>query len=504
MNKKVLLMILDGWGKSSDPNACAITKAKTPYIDSLYKKYPNASLKTDGEEVGLPEGQMGNSEVGHLNLGAGRVVSQELSKINMSIKNNELRNNKTIKEAFEYANANNQKVHFIGLVSNGGVHSHMNHLFELIQISNKFNCKSFVHAFTDGRDVNHKSAINDIKKLEKFISNKNCEVASVIGRYYSMDRDNRWERIKLAYDLIVRGHGKKVKNINIAIQQSYDEGVTDEFIKPLVKVDENDEMIGDLKKGDVVLFFNFRTDRGRQLTKCMTEEKFDEFTTKEDKYHFVTMTNYDKSLSGIHTIFENENLKNTLGEVLEKNNKTQLRIAETEKYPHVTFFFSGGKEIAFKKEKRILKNSPKVATYDLKPEMSAFEITDALVDEIDSSKNDFICLNYANGDMVGHTGDFNAAIKACEAIDTCVKTTVESCLKNNYTVILISDHGNCDKMINEDGSPNTAHTKNLVPIILINSVYKTVSNGILANIAPTILKIMGIEIPKEMNVKPLV
>ena len=504
MNKKVLLMILDGWGKSSDLNACAITKAKTPYIDSLYKKYPNASLKTDGEEVGLPEGQMGNSEVGHLNLGAGRVVSQELSKINMSIKNNELRNNKTIKEAFEYANANNQKVHFIGLVSNGGVHSHMNHLFELIQISNKFNCKSFVHAFTDGRDVNNKSAINDIKKLEKFISNKNCEVASVIGRYYSMDRDNRWERIKLAYDLIVRGHGKKVKNINIAIQQSYDEGVTDEFIKPLVKVDENDEMIGDLKKGDVVLFFNFRTDRGRQLTKCMTQEKFDEFSTEEDKYHFVTMTNYDKSLSGIHTIFKNENLKNTLGEVLEKNNKTQLRIAETEKYPHVTFFFSGGKEIAFKKEKRILKNSPKVATYDLKPEMSAFEITDALVDEIDLGKNDFICLNYANGDMVGHTGDFNAAIKACEAIDTCVKTTVESCLKNNYTVILISDHGNCDKMINEDGSPNTAHTKNLVPIILINSVYKTVSNGILANIAPTILKIMGIEIPKEMNVKPLV
>ena len=504
MNKKVLLMILDGWGKSSDPNACAITKAKTPYIDSLYKKYPNASLKTDGEEVGLPEGQMGNSEVGHLNLGAGRVVYQELSRINMSIKNNELRNNKTIKEAFEYANANNQKVHFIGLVSNGGVHSHMNHLFELIQISNKFNCKSFIHAFTDGRDVNHKSAINDIEKIKQFIYNKNCEVASVIGRYYSMDRDNRWERTKLAYDLIVRGQGKKVKNIKIAIQESYDEGITDEFIKPLVKVDKNDKMIGDIKKGDVVLFFNFRTDRGRQLTKCMTQEKFDEFTTEEDKYYFVTMTNYDKSLGGIHTIFENENLKNTLGEVLEKNNKTQLRIAETEKYPHITFFFSGGKEIAFKKEKRILINSPKVATYDLKPEMSAFKVTDALVDEIDQGENDFICLNYANGDMVGHTGDFNAAIKACEAIDKCVESTVESCLKNNYTVILISDHGNCDKMINEDGSPNTAHTKNLVPIVLINSAYKSISNGILANIAPTILKIMGIEIPNEMNVKPLV
>jgi 2,3-bisphosphoglycerate-independent phosphoglycerate mutase len=504
MNKKVLLMILDGWGKSSDPNASAIAKAKTPYVDSLYKKYPNASLKTDGEEVGLPKGQMGNSEVGHLNLGAGRIVYQELSKINMSIKNNELYNNQTIKEAFAYANSNNQKVHFIGLVSNGGVHSHMNHLFELIQISNEFKCKSFVHAFTDGRDVNPKSAINDIKKLEKFISNKNCEVASVIGRYYSMDRDNRWERIKLAYDLIVRGYGKKVKNIEIGIQQSYDEGITDEFIKPLVKVDENDESIGDIKKGDVVLFFNFRTDRGRQLTKCMTRETFDEFTTKEDKYHFVTMTNYDKSLSGIHIIFENENLKNTLGEVLERNNKTQLRIAETEKYPHVTFFFSGGKEIAFKKEKRILKNSPKVATYDLKPEMSAFEITDALVDEIDLGKNDFICLNYANGDMVGHTGDFNAAIKACEVIDKCVKKAVESCLNNNYTVVLISDHGNCEKMINQDGSPNTAHTKNLVPIILINSTYKSVSNGILANIAPTILKIMGIEIPKEMNVKPLV
>lgn len=504
MNKKVLLMILDGWGKSSNPNTSAIVKAKTTYIDSLYEKYPNASLKTDGKEVGLPEGQMGNSEVGHLNLGAGRIVFQELSKINMSIKNNELRNNKTIKQAFEYANNNDKKVHFIGLVSNGGVHSHMNHLFELIQISNEFNCKSFVHTFTDGRDVDPKSSINDIKKLEEFISDKNCEVASVIGRYYSMDRDNRWERIKFAYDLIVRGHGKKVKHIDIAIQQSYDEGITDEFIKPLVKVDKNDEAIGNIKKGDVVLFFNFRTDRGRQLTKCMTQEKFDEFTTEEDKYHFVTMTNYDKSLSGIHIIFENENLKNTLGEVLERNNKTQLRIAETEKYPHVTFFFSGGKEIAFKKEKRILKKSPKVATYDLKPEMSAFEITDALVDEIDLGKNDFICLNYANGDMVGHTGDFNAAIKACEAIDKCVKSVVESCLKNNYTVILISDHGNCDKMINEDGSPNTAHTKNLVPIILINSAYKSVSNGILANIAPTILKIMGIEIPKEMNVKPLV
>ena len=504
MNKKVLLMILDGWGKSSDTNACAITKAKTPYIDSLYEKHPNASLKTDGEEVGLPQGQMGNSEVGHLNLGAGRIVYQELSKINMSIKNNELRNNKTVKKAFEYANRNNQKVHFIGLVSNGGVHSHMNHLFELIQISNEFKCKSFIHAFTDGRDVDPKSAVNDIKKLQKYISNKNCEVASIIGRYYSMDRDNRWERIKLAYDLIVGGHGKKVENIDIAIQQSYDEGITDEFIKPIVKVDKNDEAIGDIKKGDVVLFFNFRTDRGRQLTKCMTQEKFDEFTTKEDKYHFVTMTNYDKSFSGTHIIFENENLKNTLGEVLERNNKTQLRIAETEKYPHVTFFFSGGKEIAFKKEKRILINSPKVATYDLKPEMSAFEVTDALVDEIKRDKNDFICLNYANGDMVGHTGDFNAAIKACEVIDKCVKSTVESCLKNNYTVILISDHGNCDKMINEDGSPNTAHTKNLVPIILINSAYKSITNGILANIAPTILKIMGIEIPKEMNVKPIV
>tara|TARA_S200000501_G_scaffold39447_1_gene32237 strand:+ start:3217 stop:4221 length:1005 start_codon:yes stop_codon:yes gene_type:complete len=331
MNKKVLLMILDGWGKSSNPNACAIEKAKTPYIDSLYKKYPNASLKTDGEEVGLPGGQMGNSEVGHLNLGAGRIVYQELSKINMSIKKNELPNNKTIKEAFEYANNNDKKVHFIGLVSNGGVHSHMNHLFELIQISNEFKCKSFVHAFTDGRDVNPKSAINDIKKLEKFISNKNCELASVIGRYYSMDRDNRWERIKLAYDLIIRGQGKKVKNIEIAIQQSYDEEITDEFIKPLVKVDKYDVAIGNIKKGDVVLFFNFRTDRGRQLTKSMTQEKFDEFTTEKEKYHFVTMTNYDKSLSGIHFIFENKNLKNTLGEVLERNNKTQLRIAETEK-----------------------------------------------------------------------------------------------------------------------------------------------------------------------------
>ena len=501
---RVLLMILDGWGKSKNPKTSAIDNADTQFIDSLYEKYPNANLKTDGIEVGLPDGQMGNSEVGHLNLGAGRIVYQELSRINMSIEDGSFKSKKVLTDAFEYAERTKKNVHLMGLISSGGVHSHYDHLYELINISEIYNSKVFIHGFTDGRDVDPKSSINDLKNLEKFTQDKNCELASIIGRYYSMDRDNRWERTKLAYDLICKGKGKKVSSFVDEIKSSYNNNCTDEFLMPMIKTDSNNNPIGVVSEGDVIIFFNFRTDRGRQLTRVMTQSDFNEFETNNERYHFVTMTNYDSSFKGINVVFQNKDLRNTLGEVLEKNNKTQLRIAETEKYPHVTFFFSGGREKPFNFEKRILKDSPKVATYDMKPEMSAFEITEELILEIENKTNDFICLNYANGDMVGHTGSFEAAVKACETIDKCVKKVITSCIKSDYTVLLISDHGNCDMMLNEDGSPNTAHTKNLVPLILINSEYKSISDGILADIAPTILKIMNIEIPSEMTQNPLV
>ena len=501
---RVLLMILDGWGKSKNPKTSAIDNADTQFIDSLYEKYPNANLKTDGIEVGLPEGQMGNSEVGHLNLGAGRIVYQELSRINMSIEDGSFKSKKVLTDAFEYAERTEKNVHLMGLISSGGVHSHYDHLYELINISEIYNSKVFIHGFTDGRDVDPKSSINDLKNLEKYIQDKNCELASIIGRYYSMDRDNRWERTKLAYDLICRGKGQKVSSFIDEIKSSYNNNCTDEFLMPMIKTDSNNNPIGVVSEGDVIIYFNFRTDRGRQLTRVMTQSDFNEFETNNEKYHFVTMTNYDSSFKGINVVFQNKDLRNTLGEVLEKNNKTQLRIAETEKYPHVTFFFSGGREKPFNFERRILKDSPKVATYDMKPEMSAYEITEELILEIENKTNDFICLNYANGDMVGHTGSFEAAVKACETIDKCVEKVITSCIKTNYTVLLISDHGNCDMMMNEDGSPNTAHTKNLVPLILINSEYKSISDGILADIAPTILKIMNIKIPSEMTQNPLV
>ena len=501
---RVLLMILDGWGKSKNPKTSAIDNADTQFIDSLYEKYPNANLKTDGIEVGLPDGQMGNSEVGHLNLGAGRIVYQELSRINMSIEDGSFKSKKVLTDAFEYAERTEKNVHLMGLISSGGVHSHYDHLYELINISEIYNSKVFIHGFTDGRDVDPKSSINDLKNLEKYIQDKNCELASIIGRYYSMDRDNRWERTKLAYDLICKGKGQKVSSFIDEIKSSYNNNCTDEFLMPMIKTDSNNNPIGVVSEGDVIIYFNFRTDRGRQLTRVMTQSDFNEFETNNEKYHFVTMTNYDSSFKGINVVFQNKDLRNTLGEVLEKNNKTQLRIAETEKYPHVTFFFSGGREKPFNFERRILKDSPKVATYDMKPEMSAYEITEELILEIENKTNDFICLNYANGDMVGHTGSFEAAVKACETIDKCVKKVITSCIKSDYTVLLISDHGNCDMMLNEDGSPNTAHTKNLVPLILINSEYKSISDGILADIAPTILKIMNIEIPSEMTQNPLV
>ena len=500
MNKKVILMILDGWGKSPDPKVSAIDNARTPFIDSLYTKYPNASLRTDGLHVGLPEGQMGNSEVGHMNLGAGRIVYQDLVKVNLAVKNNTLQNEPMLIEAFTYARTHNKSVHFLGLVSDGGVHSHINHLFGLIDAANKFGLENtFIHAFTDGRDVDPKSGYGFITDLEKHIENTPTQLASVTGRYYAMDRDNRWERIKLAYDALVYGKGEPSNNIPKSIHKSYENDITDEFIRPIIKVDNNNKPIAPISEGDVVVFFNFRTDRGRQLTQALTQEDFHEYNMHQLNLHYVTLTNYDETFKGINVVFKKDNLKETLGEVLEKHHKKQIRIAETEKYPHVTFFFSGGREAPFIGEQRILCNSPKVATYDLKPEMSAFELKDALIPELEKSDVDYVCLNFANGDMVGHTGVMEAAIKACEAVDKCVEEVVNSALKNNYTTLLIADHGNCETMINQDGSPNTAHTTNPVPIILIDKDLKNIKDGILGDIAPTILDLIGIEKPKAMT-----
>ena len=504
MGKKVLLMILDGWGNSPDPAVSAIDNAKTDYIDNLHKNYPYATLRTDGLHVGLPEGQMGNSEVGHMNLGAGRIVFQDLAKINMSIKRNDFKNEKVLVDTFKFAQKNNKKIHFLGLISDGGVHSHTDHLKALIDVAKNYNVESYIHGFTDGRDVDPKSGAKYISDLENYIKDSPTKIASITGRYYAMDRDNRWERIKLAYDALVHGKGDITSDIISTIKNNYKNGCTDEFIKPLINVDSNDNPLATINSDDIVLFFNFRTDRGRELTKVLSQEDNIEFNMKKMNLHFVTMTNYDDSFSNIKVIFNKSNINDTLGEILERNNKKQLRITETEKYPHVTFFFSGGREDKFIGESRILKDSPKVATYDLKPEMSAFEITDSLLEELDLGSQDFICLNYANGDMVGHTGSMKAAIKACEAVDKCVERVVESALKNNYTTILIADHGNCETMINPDGSPNTAHTTNPVPVILIDKKIKKIKNGILGDIAPTILKLMGIDKPTAMTQESLV
>jgi 2,3-bisphosphoglycerate-independent phosphoglycerate mutase len=504
MNKKVILMILDGWGNSPDPKVSAIDNADTNFIDSLYKKYPFSNLRTDGLHVGLPDGQMGNSEVGHMNLGAGRIVYQDLAKINISIEQNKFKKEKVIEETFEFAKNNNKNIHFLGLISDGGVHSHINHLKALIDIAKDYNIESYIHGFTDGRDVDPKSGSEYISDLNEYVKNSPVQIASITGRYYAMDRDNRWERIKLAYDALVNAEGEKSSNLISSIENNYANGCTDEFIKPIIKVDSNNQPISRIKNDDVVIFFNFRTDRGRELTKVLSQEDNLEFNMKKLNLHYVTMTNYDNTFSNINVVFNKSNLDNTLGEILEKNNKNQLRISETEKYPHVTFFFSGGRENIFKGESRILKNSPKVATYDLKPEMSAYEITDSLVKEINLGTHDFICLNFANGDMVGHTGSMKAAIKACESVDKCVEAVIKSANKNNYTTILIADHGNCETMINPDGTPNTAHTTNPVPIILVDNDLKNIKNGILGDIAPTILKLMGIEKPKEMTQESLI
>ncbi len=500
MNKKVILMILDGWGKSPDPKVSAIDNANIPFINGLYQKYPNALLRTDGLNVGLPEGQMGNSEVGHMNLGAGRIVYQDLAKINLAVEHKTLSAEPVLVEAFQYAKDKQVNVHFLGLVSDGGVHSHTSHLRGLIDASMEFGLKKvFIHAFTDGRDVDPKSGASYIEQLEKHIANTSTKIATVIGRYYAMDRDKRWERVKKAYDLLVNGIGTQTQNITQSIIESYQKNITDEFLEPIVAVDSNQEPIATIQENDVVIFFNFRTDRGRELTEVLSQKDMHELNMHKLKLYYVTLTNYDETYQNVKVIYNKDNITETLGEVLEKHHKKQIRIAETEKYPHVTFFFSGGRELPFSGETRILKNSPKVATYDLKPEMSAFELADALVPELEKGEADFVCLNFANGDMVGHTGDMKAAIKACEAVDQCVEKVITTALKNNYTTLVIADHGNCDTMINPDGSPNTAHTTNPVPIILVDPELKQINAGVLGDLAPTILELMGIEKPAVMT-----
>ncbi|MDO9593366.1 MAG: 2,3-bisphosphoglycerate-independent phosphoglycerate mutase [Lutibacter sp.] len=500
MNKKVILMILDGWGITQDPKVSAIYNAKTSYIDSLYHKYANASLRTDGEYVGLPEGQMGNSEVGHMNLGAGRIVYQNLVRVNLAVKNKTLGKEKELLDAISYAKENNKNIHLLGLVSDGGIHSHIDHLKGLLDVAAEHNLKNvFLHAFTDGRDCDPKSGINFIETIQNYMKETTGELATITGRYFAMDRDKRWERIKLAYDAVVNSEGEKSTNALKSIEQSYDNDVTDEFIKPIIMTDENGQPKTQIKADDVVIFFNYRTDRGRELTEVLTQKDYPDFGMKTMPLYYVTLTSYDDTFKNVHIIYETDNLENTLGEVLAKAGKKQIRIAESEKYPHVTFFFSGGREKTFENETRILCPSPKVATYDLKPEMSAFDIRDAIIPELDKKEVDFVCLNFANGDMVGHTGVMEAAIKACEAVDKCVEDVVASALKNDYTTIIIADHGNCETMINPDGSPNTSHTTNPVPVILVDKELKHIEDGVLGDIAPTILELMGIEKPAVMT-----
>ena len=498
-------MILDGWGISDDPEVSAVAKANTPFIDSLYKKYPNARLRTDGMNVGLPEGQMGNSEVGHMNLGAGRIVYQDLAKINLAVENKSLSQEPVLEQAFNYAKTHNKPLHFMGLLSDGGVHSHINHLKGLLTAAEEFGVQQkYVHAFTDGRDVDPYSGKGFIEEIEAHLKQTNGKLASVIGRYYAMDRDKRWERVQQAYDLIVQGKGEKAGSAPEAVQKSYYEGITDEFIKPIVLTDEAGAPVATVKENEVVIFFNFRTDRGRQLTQALSQEDFPDYGMKKLPLFYVTMTRYDDTFQNINVVYRKENLRATLGEVLEYQGKTQIRIAETEKYPHVTFFFSGGREEPFKGESRIMVNSPKVATYDLQPEMSAYEIRDKIIPEIEDKSADFICLNFANPDMVGHTGVFEAAVKACETVDECAKDIIEAAVEQDYSVLVIADHGNSETMVNSDGSANTAHTTNPVPFILVDKDVTAVKDGILGDIAPTILKLMGITKPELMTQNSLI
>ncbi len=504
---KVLLAILDGWGHGPQPEVSAIAQAKTPFIDSLYQKYPNSELITYGEEVGLPDGQMGNSEVGHLNIGAGRIVYQELARINKAIKEKTLNDNETLVDALKYAKTNNVNVHLLGLVSDGGVHSHINHLKGICDITEEFGLeKVFIHAFMDGRDTSPTGGIDYLSDVAQHIENKAVKVASVIGRYYVMDRDKRWERVKLAYDLLVNGKGLATKDYLGELRNSYDNGKTDEFIEPIVVTNDDNAPLATISANDVVICYNFRTDRCREITQVLTQEDMPEFEMQTIPLHYVTMTKYDESFKGVHVIFEKENLTNTLGEVLAKANKTQLRIAETEKYPHVTFFFNGGREALFEGETRSIVPSPKVATYDLQPEMSAVELTDVVTKAIEDNQPDFICLNYANADMVGHTGVFEAAMKAAETVDACTKRLIETAQKYDYAAIIIADHGNSDYMRNADGSPHTAHTTNPVPCFLVTKEVEkvTVKDGKLGDVAPTILELFGLEKPTEMNGESLI
>ncbi len=498
-------MILDGWGHGKEDQSDAIYNANTPYIDSLLKKYPHTELLTDGENVGLPKGQMGNSEVGHLNLGAGRIVYQELLRINREVENHQLEHNPVVIDAFDYALKNHKPVHFMGLVSDGGVHSHILHLKALIEIAEKAGIQQFfIHAFTDGRDTDPKSGLQFIKQLESYLENTHGQLASVVGRYYAMDRDKRWERTSTAYRMMVRGNGRPVKDFTAGIQDAYDAGITDEFLQPMIKVDDSGKALGSVKADDVIFFFNFRTDRPRQIIDALTQHDFPEFNMKKLNLYTVIMTNYDEQFKNMHIVYDNEHVAMTIGEYLSNLGYTQLRIAETEKYPHVTFFFSGGREKPFKGEKRVMIPSPKVATYDLQPEMSAFQVKDALLKEIKTNEPDFICLNFANADMVGHTGVFKAAMKACETVDHCLQEIIPAALEKDYAIIILADHGNSDYLINPDGSPNTAHSLNPVPMILIDQTLKPeLQKGVLSDVAPTLLKMMNIEQAPEMTGKSL-
>ncbi len=504
MSQRVVLMILDGWGISPNPAVSAVTQADTPFVDSLSTAAVHNVLHTDGMHVGLPEGQMGNSEVGHVNLGAGRVVYQDLAKINMAVTQDTLKDEAVLKDAFTHAKANNKSVHFLGLVSDGGVHAHINHIEGLLKAAHNAKVpKSYVHAFTDGRDVDPKSGVGFLTQVQEICAATNAHLASVVGRYFAMDRDQRWERVKKAYDLLVHGTGTQTENLAQTMQANYDGGTTDEFIEPIALPENGEVNSSRIKEGDVVIFFNFRTDRGRQLTQALSQMPFPAQDMVPLSLYYVTLTNYDESFKDVNVVYDKENIQQTLGEVLAAAGKKQIRIAETEKYPHVTFFFNGGREEPFDGEERILCPSPKVATYDLQPEMSAFDIRDAIVPKLKARATDFVCLNFANPDMVGHTGDMAAAIKACETVDACTAEVVAAAKEGGYSVIIIADHGNCDTMINPDGSPNTAHTTNLVPIYLIDADAKSIDEGALCDIAPTVLELMGIEQPAAMTAKSL-
>lgn len=499
-NKKVILIIMDGWGLGKIKSADAIQHAKTPFVSSLYEKFPHTTLVTCGEAVGLPDGQMGNSEVGHLNLGAGRIVYQELQRINVAIRDGSFAQNKELLDSIKYAIEKNKPLHLIGLVSNGGVHAHIRHLETICDVCKAHGLsKVFIHAFTDGRDTDPKSGIHFIEELQNHLQHSAGKIATITGRYFAMDRDKRWERVKVAYDAMVHGDGTPATNLLEAIKASYKNGITDEFIKPIINANLP-KGEGLIQNDDAVICFNFRTDRCREITQVLTQFDVHEYNMHKLSLHYTTMTEYDKTYENIHVIFENDNLQNTLGEVLEQQHKKQIRIAETEKYPHVSFFFSGGREKPFEGEKRIMVPSPKVATYDLQPEMSAHEVTRKLLPEIENGETDFICLNFANADMVGHTGVWEAVIKAVETVDSCVQQVVEMALKKEYTIFLTADHGNADLLINDDGSPNTAHTLNLVPLFVIDKNWHgKLKPGKLGDIAPTILHIMGLHVPKEMT-----